>query len=296
MRDYLGRLAARSLNSAALLRPNLPSLFEPFHAVTDIFSTLDREMPSLQVYSYPGDDPAGIASLQPQRREGHPEGNRASEEMRRSQPSPMDNGFASDVLCSTDEQNSHIGESGESFQNNMTIPQEEERAAMITQIQIKSRHHPEEQELILKKDPQAIQGRPSHAQISAEMSESEIITPYNPAKIKPLNAPADIVQDDDQEEARSLIAKIEPFIASSHNGQDHSALPAKGIKKPSVRTEREMPDAESSSKSRSTVKVSIGRIEVRSEDRAIPQPQRRSVPAPSLSLDEYLKRRNEGQL
>ncbi|HNX09444.1 MAG TPA: hypothetical protein PKL29_04965, partial [Methanothrix sp.] len=59
-------------------------------------------------------------------------------------------------------------------------------------------------------------------------------------------------------------------------------------------------DAASHSGTKSSIRVSIGRIEVRADNRTAPAPNaapiRSSRPSPKLSLDEYLKRRNEGKI
>ncbi|MDD1751156.1 MAG: hypothetical protein LUO89_14940, partial [Methanothrix sp.] len=136
---------------------------------------------------------------------------------------------------------------------------------------------------------------------------SEIYVPSNPQSteqsIAPINASVAFSRNMNREdrqstsdEERSFAAKIGQLIASPQGRRNYEEIPSSRIGKASVRPRSELQETASSLESKSTIRVSIGRIDVRSENKAVPPPQETSIPAPRLSLDEYLKRRNEGHL
>ena len=131
------------------------------------------------------------------------------------------------------------------------------------------------------------------AEISSKISSKEI-----PLRSIPPEEANEKLQSKIQEELLSFSSKLMPLIAPPQDRISYDAFPARGIGKASMRPGGNLAGAEasSSSESKSTIRVSIGKIEVRTENKAMPAPLEASIPSPRLSLDEYLKRRNEGQL
>ncbi|MDD4163264.1 MAG: hypothetical protein PHW87_12375, partial [Methanothrix sp.] len=159
----------------------------------------------------------------------------------------------------------------------------------------------------LNGDRGIVQKKTFTVQIPPNRPGSEIYAPSSlqstEKPIVPINASVDFSRNMNREarqsisdEERSFAVKFGQLIAPPQGRRNYEEIPSSGIGKASIRPRSELPETASSPESKSTIKVSIGRIDVRSENKAVPPPQETSIPAPRLSLDEYLKRRNEGHL
>lgn len=309
MSDYLSRLVERSLNRTEVIKPRLASLFEPSVQGEPVFgddsgserldasSTSDETVHDNLQYVWRSDQTSQLksAALQPagswqqqttsQSRSGMTP--QAASSPLSSVP-PEVTAQSSGVFVPRNTASSAARSSGEKTPQQKSIQDlpalssgDETHLASPGDAAERNRsptHEPVIQPSTIESSPPTspeVTAQPPAGRMAQQESDHKMLTPPSPSggeTYQPPRVTAERNRESTREPAIQLITTEQ--IVPSDKTQPRASEPAE----PAV------------------IRVTIGRIEVRATTPPLPAAPRTRPPGPALTLDDYLKQRNGGQL
>lgn len=308
MSSYLNNLVLRNQQAGEVVRPRLPSIFEPPAALPFMSSALDRVAPlEGDQPRDQSDEPEALTTrrareplMPPQSQPRTPDpatpapaipawrGLQVIAEAQRISLPPMAEaeGAHEPSAQTSSDQSAHLSNASNAAERGGRVP----TADVMPGIEEKTsdRHQPE-REVRHRSQP--------HAPALAAHAKPQGVTPsFTDAAGKQAAAAEPFTEMSDR---RTLVRpRVSPLRQpADESGNDHSddsrSRREQVVPRPLAPQRREQITSQAAEPPRPTINVTIGRIEVKALPPAAAPPQRK--PPPSLmSLDEYMRRRNSG--